>query len=268
MSTYPSLTGRLAGRQPNAWVSSSSCRWPHAAVVVAALALSACGGGSEPPVASAPLADPAEFTDGFLVASTGSSNYTPLLQLAGNWQRCENGAQYNVSLAVADAAAGSLRLYGQFVDYFANTDCSGARVARAERVVSGSTTPLEIAVGYTGGTLMSRDDVLPPTNQAADTVFWRVTYTAPAHVLRLSDPANAGTVFSPRTIAGQPHQCFARPPLTEVCLPDVPVAAQSANSWRAIHLQNALTPDALYLFSMVRERPPAVLETWYLRQPI
>ena len=178
MSTYPSLTGRLAGRQPNAWVSSSSCRWPHAAVVVAALALSACGGGSEPPVASAPLADPAEFTDGFLVASTGSSNYTPLLQLAGNWQRCENGAQYNVSLAVADAAEGSLRLHSQFVDYFANTDCSGARVARAERVVSGSTTPLEIAVGYTGGTFMSRDYVLPPTNQAADTVFWRVTYTA------------------------------------------------------------------------------------------
>lgn len=268
MFSYQIPRTGLVGRHSSALRTSPVCRWSMAAVLATALALSACGGGDDPQPASAPVADPSEFTDGFLVASAGFGNYTPLLQLAGNWQRCENGARYSVSLAVADAAAGSLRLHSQFVDYFANTDCTGGRVARAERVVSGSTTPLEVAVGYTGGTFMSRDYVLPPTNQGADTVFWRVTYTAPAHVLRLSDPDNAGTLFSPRTISGQPNQCFDRLPLAEVCLPDLPADAQSANSWRAIHLQNALTPDAMYLFTLLPQRPPAVLETWYLRQPI
>ena len=253
------------GRRPTAFASS-----PHRSVVsvlMAALVLSACGGGDDAPLAV--TADPAEFSDGLLLSSAGPSHYAPLLQLAGLWQRCENGAQYNLTVSVADEAAGTLRLHSQFVDYFSSSDCSGNRVARAERVSSGATpTPLEITVAYTGGTLMSRGYVLPPTNQAADTVFWRVTYTAPAHVLRLSDPANAGTVFSPRTIAGQPHQCYDRLPLAEVCLPDVPAAAQSANSWRAIHLKNAAAPDAMYLFTLLPQRPPAVLETWYQRQPI
>lgn len=265
MSTEPFSRSSLAGQLPSAPVLSKS--WPLAAVLSAAVLLSACGGGDSPQVASAPVLDPLEFADGILVSSAGANRFAPLLQLAGNWQRCDNGVQYNVKLAVADEAAGSLRLFDQFVDYFANADCSGTRVARAERVVSGSTTPLEIAVGYTGGTFLSRNYVLPPTNQAADTVFWRVTYTAPAHVLRLSDPDNAGTSFSTQTISGQPHRCFVHQ-AAQLCLQDTPAAAQSANSWRAIHLDNAVTPDAMYLFSMLRQSPPAVLETWYLRQPI
>ncbi len=267
MPICPIFCGRLLGRRPTALRASS--HRPLAAVLVTALLLSACGGGDTPAVAAAPTADPSEFADGLLVSSSGASNYAPLLQLAGHWQRCDNnGAQYNLTVAVGDEAAGTLQLQNQFVDYFADSNCGGTRVARAERVVSGSTTPLEIAVGYTGGTFMSRDYVLPPTNQAADTVFWRVTYTAPAHVLRLTDPASAGTAFTTKTISGQPHRCFDRLPLAEVCLPDVPAAAQSANSWRAIHLKNAAAPDAMYLFSMLPQRPPAVLETWYLRQPI
>ena len=64
------------GRRPAAIASS-----PHrsaVSVLMAALVLSACGGGGD----DAPLVvttDPAEFSDGLLLSSAGPSQYGPLL---------------------------------------------------------------------------------------------------------------------------------------------------------------------------------------------
>ena len=47
-----------------------------------------------------------------------------------------------------------------------------------------------------------------------------------------------------------------------------PIVHQEGPAKIAAKLEKALDPDALYLFTMVKLRPPFVLDAWYRRVPV